>query len=80
MKSRWANEDSLMQYSWHQIEFATCAVHFLPVVAGVALIAFAAKSRIVFVVGGVGALLGWGLTGSVLPLGRSTGGRLDRQP
>jgi hypothetical protein len=48
-----------MGYSYAQIELATCALRVLFIALVVAFVAFAVKSRAVFVAGTIGSLLGF---------------------
>ncbi len=47
-----------MNYDYHDIQFAMCTVGILKLIAVVALISYAAKSRLAFLVGGLGCCLG----------------------
>jgi hypothetical protein len=63
--------------TWTYYHFAANALYVLPVISGVALIAFLFQRRSIFYVGLIGCLIGWSMTGVILPTGHSTGGAID---
>jgi hypothetical protein len=57
-------------HAYHEILSATCAVYVLSIVGVVAVVAFVAKSRIIFLAGSLGSLLGYFLPeGGIYPNG-----------
>jgi hypothetical protein len=48
-----------MDYTFHQVQWALCGVRVLPIVAWVAIVSYVVRSRLAFILGTLGTLLGF---------------------
>ena len=54
-----ARSSQIMSYDPDQIELAMCAIRVLAIIGAVAIVSYATRSRIVFLTGGIGSMLGF---------------------